>query len=229
MVPRGSVQNTWGSVKYWKEYCHQHGIIHEFTAPYLSAQNGLAECVICTTMDDVCTILRDSGLGHSYWAEAASYSVHTHNLIPSHCHPGRIPLELFTGKRQSVSHLRVFGAKCWAKIPTIHGAQVTGGSKLDPRAVECQLLGYAGSHGNYKVQDVASHRVFVSRDVVFEEGEPHCTSPSVGEKEVSLFDVVLGLDILNKSTTVGQHPNQQSDQQDIIRLHTYPQESHWIR
>ena len=27
----------------WKEYCQTHGIVHEFTAPYLSAQNDLAE------------------------------------------------------------------------------------------------------------------------------------------------------------------------------------------
>ncbi len=131
----------------WKEYCRQHGIVHKFTAPYSSAQNGLAERTIRTTMDDVHTLLRDSAFGHSYWAEAASYSVHTRNLIPSQCHPGKIPLELFTGKRQNISHLHVFGARCWAKIPTVHGAQVTSGSKLNPRAVECRFLGYAGSHG----------------------------------------------------------------------------------
>ena len=184
----------------WKEYCHKHGIIHEFTAPYSSAQNGLAERAIRTTMDDVRTLLRDSGLGHSYWAEAAAYSVDTRNLIPSRRHPAKIPLESFSGKRQDVSHLRVFGAKCWAKIPTVHGAQVTGGSKLDPRAVECRLLGYAGGRGNYKVQDVQSRRVFVSRDVVFEEGQPHRTSPSVGENSISLFDVALG-DPLDKDET----------------------------
>ena len=27
----------------WEEYCQSHGITHEFTAPYSSAQNGLAE------------------------------------------------------------------------------------------------------------------------------------------------------------------------------------------
>ena len=202
----------------WKEYCHQHGIIHKFTAPYSSAQNGLAERAIHTTMDDVCTLLRDSAFGHSYWAEAASYLVHTHNLIPSWHHPGKIPLELFTGKRQDISHLRVFGARCWAKIPTVHGAQVTSGSKLDPRAVECRFLGYAGSHGNYKVQETASRHVFVSRDIVFDEGDPHRTSPSVGEKEGSLFDVTLGLDILDERTTVGQHPNQQSDQHNVTLI-----------
>lgn len=160
----------------WKEYCQTHGIIHEFTAPYSSAQNGLAERAIRTTMDDVRTLLKDSGLSHSFWAEAAAYSIDTRNLIPSRRHPGKIPLEVFTKKRQDVSHLRVFGAKCWAKVPT-----ALGGSKLDPRSVECRLLGYATGRGNYKVQNVTSHRVFVSRDVIFEEGQPHRTSASVGE------------------------------------------------
>ena len=27
----------------WRDYCLHHRIIHEFTAPYSSAQNGLAE------------------------------------------------------------------------------------------------------------------------------------------------------------------------------------------
>ena len=89
-------------------------------------------------MDDVCTLLRDSGLSHSYWAEAAAYSIDTRNVIPSQRHPGKIPLEFFTRKRQSVAHLWVFGSRCWAKIPTVNGVQITGGSKLDSRGVECR-------------------------------------------------------------------------------------------
>jgi Reverse transcriptase (RNA-dependent DNA polymerase)/GAG-pre-integrase domain/gag-polypeptide of LTR copia-type len=174
----------------WKEYLKKHGIIHEPTAPYSSAQNGLAERAIRTTMEDVRTLLNDSNLGHSYWAEGAAYSIETRNLIPSSRNPGKIPLESFTGKRQTVSHLRVFGAKCWAKIPTVHGVQVTGGSKLDPRSVECRLLGYSSGHGNYKVQDCSTNCVFVSRDVIFEEGLPHRTSANVGE-QIELFDTLI--------------------------------------
>ena len=173
----------------WRDYNRQHGLTHELSAPYSSSQNGLAERGIRTTMDDVRTLLRDSGLGHSYWAEAAAYSIHTRNLIPSRRHPAQIPLEAFSGKRQTVAHLRTFGAKCWAKIPTVHGVLVTGGSKLDARSMECRFLGYATGTGNYKVQDVATHRVFVSRDVIFEEGSPHRTLPSVGE-ELPLFDTL---------------------------------------
>jgi hypothetical protein len=42
-------------------------------------------------------------------------------------------------------------------------------------------------HGNYKVQDVNTCRIYVSRDVTFEEGLPHRTSASVGE-QIPLFE-----------------------------------------
>ena len=41
----------------WKDYCQHHAIIHDLTTPYSSAQNGLAECTIRTTMDNVRTLL----------------------------------------------------------------------------------------------------------------------------------------------------------------------------
>ena len=124
-------------------------------------------------MDDVRTLLRDSGLPHSYWAEAAAYSINTRNLIPSRCHPRQIPLEAFSGKQQDVAFLQVFGARCWAKIPTVNGVQVNGGSKLDPWSSECCLLGYASGRGNYRVQDLETRWIYILRDVVFEEGKPH--------------------------------------------------------
>jgi hypothetical protein len=43
--------------------------------------------------------------------------------------------------------------------------------------------------------------VFISRDVIFEEGHPHRTSPSVGEKTVPLFDIAIETPLDDKSTT----------------------------
>ena len=106
--------------------------MHKFTVPYSSAQNGLTEHAIRTTIDNVHTLLCDSNLGHSYWAGAAAYSINMCNLIPSCWHPGIIPTEVFSGKQQNISYLQVFGAKCWAKVPAAHGD-----SKLDPWSTEC--------------------------------------------------------------------------------------------
>ena len=139
----------------------------------------------------------------------------------------RIPLEIFTGKRQSVAHLQVFGSKCWAKIPTVHGVQVTGGSKLDPQSVECRLLGYASGNGNYKVQDVTSSRIYVSRDVVFEEGQPRRTSASVGE-QISIFDADLPLanhvpdPDHDRATTDDHHADINIDQQNLNQTPVIP-------
>lgn len=74
-----------------------------------------------------------------------------------------------------------------------------------------------GGHGNYKVQEIGSHRVSVSWDVIFEEGEPHRTSPSVGEKDIPLFDVAIGTLDEGKDEMVG-NPNQSTDQQDIVTI-----------
>jgi hypothetical protein len=191
--------------------------MHEFTAPYSSAQNGLAECAIRTTIDDVRTLLCDSGLGHSYWAEAAAYSIDTQNFIPSRWHPAHIPTEDFSGKRQNISYLRVFGFKCWAKIPTAQR-----GSKLDRRSVKCRLLGYMSGSGNYRVQEVGSRCVFVSRDVIFDEGKPSCTSADVGEETETLlnFDmnIVPSADGRPEQTTVdhGDIPDQNADHVDTL-------------
>ena len=83
----------------WEDYCQKHGITHEFTTPYSSAQNRLAEHAIWTTIYDIHTLLWDSNLSHSYWAEAAAYSIYTQNLIPSRWHPNRIRLEPSVGPR----------------------------------------------------------------------------------------------------------------------------------
>jgi hypothetical protein len=63
------------------------------------------------------------------------------------------------------------------------------------------LLGYADGNGNYKVQNVVTQWVFISQDVIFEEGQPHWTSSSVGENEsenipLPLFDTNLSEPIL---------------------------------
>ncbi len=89
---------------------------------------------------------------------------------------------------------------------------MTGGSKLDLLALECRFLGYAEGHGNYKVQDIGSQRVFVSQDVIFEEDQSHHTSPSVGDNNIPLFDVTLGVETLDEDRKIEGQTDQSTNQ-----------------
>ncbi len=80
----------------WVQYCIEHGILLELTAPHSSVQNGLAEHALYTTMEDMQALLSDSGLADHYWAEAASMLIFTRNLAPSSHHLGIVPAEAFS-------------------------------------------------------------------------------------------------------------------------------------
>ncbi|PBK93560.1 hypothetical protein ARMGADRAFT_1101663 [Armillaria gallica] len=94
-------------------------------------------------------------------------------------HPGVVPAEAFSKRCQDVSFLHVFGSTCWVKKPTSGGVLVDSRSKLKDRSKKCIFLGYAGS--NYHVLNQLGH-MFVSRDVILDEGPAHQTM-SVGETE----------------------------------------------
>ncbi len=154
-----------------RDYCQEHGIVIHTTTPYAHASNGVAERSNRTILEGVRTVLSDSGLPPSLWAEAAAYGVYTRNLIPSSRHPDKIPAQEWDkdGKRQNVSHLRPFGSTAYAKIPTEIGA-----SKLDRVSIKYSLIGYYGRDG-YKLYDRNSGSIIRSRDVIFEEGPGHRT------------------------------------------------------
>ena len=153
----------------WREYTKTHGIIVNFSAPYAHGQNGMAERGMRTIIEGTRCLLVDSGLPPSLWADAAATVIYIRNFIPSARHPGVVPAERWTGKRQDVSHLRPFGCTAYAKIP----AEINV-SKLSPRSIKYVLIGYFG-RGAYKLWDRASGTTIKSRDVIFEEGQGHHT------------------------------------------------------
>ncbi len=152
----------------WTEYFKTHGIIHKTTAPYSSAQNGLAEQALRTILKDVRAYLHDSQLPHNMWAAAAATSIYVCNCMPTRRHPEKIPAGVMLGKRQSVAHLRVWGSRCVAKAPVVHGARVDGKSKLDDCGIPATLIGYRVGAGNYVLMDNCGVQ-FISRNVKFDE------------------------------------------------------------
>jgi hypothetical protein len=63
----------------------------------------------------------------------------------------------------SYDHLRVFSCACYPNNSAI------ATRKLSPRSTRCLFLGYFPDHKGYRCLDHASHRIIISRHVVFDE------------------------------------------------------------
>ena len=97
--------------------------------------------------------------------------IYVQGFIPSSCHPGVVLLECWTGRKQDIPHLCLFGCVAYAQVPVELVA-----SKLDPQSVKYILIGYYG-HGAYKLFDSVMGTVIKARNIIFEEGPSHLTLP----------------------------------------------------
>jgi hypothetical protein len=76
--------------------------------------------------------------------------------------PGVSPCQLL-GRGPAHYHLRVFGCACYPNT------SATAPHKLSPRSTRCLFLGYSPDHKGYRCLDLTSHRIIISRHVVFDE------------------------------------------------------------
>jgi hypothetical protein len=113
------------------------GIERQCSAPYAHQQNGKAECVICTIEGRMYTMLDHARLPRSLWGEAALTVAYLFNQSESHAlPPGKTPYEMLNKSQLTLAHLRVFGARCFTRIP------MELQEKLGPRSREAIFMGY---------------------------------------------------------------------------------------
>ncbi|THH17196.1 hypothetical protein EW146_g3579 [Bondarzewia mesenterica] len=150
----------------WRKWCRQKGIIHETSTPYSPSQNGMSERGNHTWTEHAHCMMHNGSVPSHLWAEAIATAVYLQNVQPSARHPDKSAWEIIFGHRPHVEHLRAYGSIAYAKIPDeCH-------TKLDGKTVKCMLVGYHG-RTSYHLYEPNSGRVFVSRDVVFDEGIGH--------------------------------------------------------
>ena len=73
------------------------------------------------------------------------------------------PYERLFGHKPSYTHMRAFGCLCFVST------HKQGRTKFDTRAHPCVFLGYPFGQKAYKVYDITTKRIIVSRDVKFFE------------------------------------------------------------
>jgi hypothetical protein len=98
-----------------------------------------------------------------YWDEAFLTAVYLINRLPSKVIQSKTPMEHLFGTSSDYSLLRMFGCACWPNLRPYNR------HKIEFRSKQCAFLGYSNLHKWYKCLDISMGRLYISRDIVFDE------------------------------------------------------------
>jgi hypothetical protein len=98
-----------------------------------------------------------------YWDEAFLTATYLINRIPTKLLSYSTPLEKLLGATPDCSSFRVFGCACWPNLLPYNT------KKFQLRSTWCVFLGYNNMHKGFKCLDLAKGRIYISRDVIFDE------------------------------------------------------------
>ena len=159
-----TMQTDWGG-EYEKlnPFFTRIGISHHVSCPYAHQQNGSAERKHRHIVEVGLALLANSSMPLKFWDEAFLTATHLINMLPSPVINNETPLERLYNETPDYASLRVFGCACWPNLRPYNQR------KLAFRSKQCVFLGYSHMHKGVKCLDISSGRVYISRDVVFDE------------------------------------------------------------
>jgi hypothetical protein len=108
-------------------------------------------------------LLAHASIPLKFWDEAFLTAVFLINRLPSKVTANQSPFEKLHGKTPDYTFLRTFGCAVWPNLRPFNS------TKLQFHSKKCVFLGYSHMHKGFKCLDPAEGRVYISRDVVFDE------------------------------------------------------------
>jgi hypothetical protein len=159
-----AVQTDWGG-EYEKlnPFFTKIGISHLVSCPHAHQQNGSAERKHRHIVEVGLSLLPHAHMPLKFWDEAFLSTTFLINRIPSKVVKFETPLERLYHTKPDYTSLRVFGCACWPNLRPYNK------HKLAFRSKECAFLGYSNLHKGFKCLDISTGRVYISRDVTFDE------------------------------------------------------------
>jgi hypothetical protein len=116
-----------------------------------------------TMMEKSRSMLSGIGLGQQFGEEVVGTTYFLVNRSPSSALDDKTPHEVWSGKKPSIQHLRVFGCDAYVHVPKENR------SKLDNKAEKCIFIGYKDGVKGYKIWNPETKKIVYSRDVFFRE------------------------------------------------------------
>ncbi|TXG50907.1 hypothetical protein EZV62_023431 [Acer yangbiense] len=86
-----------------------------------------------------------------------------HRRCPTKAVQNKTPVEAWSGRKPSAKHLRVFGSICYVHIPKEKR------SNLDDKTEKEIFVGYSSQSKGYRIYNLKSNKIIISRDVEFDE------------------------------------------------------------
>ena len=144
-----------------KDFFNQKGIIHHKSYVATPQQNGIVERKHQHLLNVAHALLFQAGLPLTYWNESVLTATYIINRLPTPILNNQTPYELLFKQKPAYAHMRVFGSLCFA------ATLLNGRKKFDPQGRACVVLGYPFGTKGYKILDLKSSTIFISRDVIF--------------------------------------------------------------
>ncbi|GKB20009.1 putative ribonuclease H-like domain-containing protein [Tanacetum coccineum] len=161
------------------QFCEMKGIKREFSVARTPQQNGVAERKNRTLIEVVRTMLADSKLPTTFWAEAVNTACYVQNRLLVIKPQNKTPYELFLGRKLALSFMRPFG--CLVTI--LNTIDHLG--KFDGKADEWFFVGYSTNSKAFRVFNSRTRIVEENLHVQFSENTPNIA----GSGPNWLFDI----------------------------------------
>ncbi|GKC78159.1 ribonuclease H-like domain-containing protein [Tanacetum coccineum] len=149
------------------ELCRSKGIKREYSNARTPQQNGVAERKNMTLIEAARTMLADSFLPNTFWAEAVSTACYVLNRVLVTKPHNKTPYELVTGKIPIISYIRPFGCH----VTILNTIDHLG--KFDGKSDEGFLVGYSLQSKAFRVYNLDTKRVEENLHITFLENKPN--------------------------------------------------------
>ncbi|GJS72527.1 putative ribonuclease H-like domain-containing protein [Tanacetum coccineum] len=173
-------------------------IKREFSVARTPQQNGVAERKNRTLIEAARTMLADSKLLTTFWAEAINTACYVQNRVLVIKPHNKAPYELFLGRKHALSFMRPFGCP----VTILNTLDHLG--KFDGKADERFFVGYFTNSKAFRVFNSRTRIVEENMHVKFSEETPNIA----GNGPNWLFDIdALTISMNYKPVVAGNQPN----------------------